>query len=416
MSVQKLFRDEALQHHKDKLLGEVLLIRPLALSVLTILAVTVAIALALFLYAGEYTRKARLAGFLVAKQGVAKVYAREAGIVIEKRVAERGQVKQGEVLAVLSLERGSTRTGETAAAVSSEMGRRRENLAEERNKQVELAGLETEQIRKRIVHLEDELKQARNEAKAQEQRVTTLREITDRFRELSRENFVSPVQYQQRLNEQQEQEVKLENVRRSISSLERELSQARSDLPTSELRAKNRIAALDRAISELDQQRVETEARRDYVLTAPIDGTVSNLQFEVGQNVAASAALLSIVPHDAELEVQLLAPSSAMGFINEGQTVALRYQAFPYQRFGHQNGRVIEVAQTISNPNEHSGPIVPREPVYRVTVKPDKQTVLAYGKELPLQAGMLLEGDVSLDRRRIYEWVLEPLYSLTGRL
>ena len=56
------------------------------------------------------------------------------------------------------------------------------------------------------------------------------------------------------------------------------------------------------------------------------------------------------------------------------------------------------------------------EPMYRVTVALASQHVNAYGKAQPLQSGMLLEADVMQDKRRLYEWVLEPLYSLSGRL
>jgi membrane fusion protein len=57
-----------------------------------------------------------------------------------------------------------------------------------------------------------------------------------------------------------------------------------------------------------------------------------------------------------------------------------------------------------------------QEPVYRVTVALETQTVTAYGTELPLQAGMVLDADIALDQRRIFEWVFDPLYSITGRL
>ena len=55
------------------------------------------------------------------------------------------------------------------------------------------------------------------------------------------------------------------------------------------------------------------------------------------------------------------------------------------------------------------------EPVYRITVELARQTVTAYGEALPLQAGMTLEADIALERRRLYEWVLDPLYTVTGR-
>ena len=55
------------------------------------------------------------------------------------------------------------------------------------------------------------------------------------------------------------------------------------------------------------------------------------------------------------------------------------------------------------------------EPIYRIVVELVSQRVNAYGQSLALQPGMTLEADVSLERRRLAEWVLEPLYAVTGK-
>ncbi|SUA48803.1 putative bacteriocin/pheromone secretion membrane fusion protein [Neisseria zoodegmatis] len=55
------------------------------------------------------------------------------------------------------------------------------------------------------------------------------------------------------------------------------------------------------------------------------------------------------------------------------------------------------------------------ELAYWVKVKPAKQTVKAYGKEKPLQIGMVLEADILHERKKLDEWVLEPLYSISGK-
>jgi membrane fusion protein len=53
--------------------------------------------------------------------------------------------------------------------------------------------------------------------------------------------------------------------------------------------------------------------------------------------------------------------------------------------------------------------------VYRVTVRLDSQHVTAYGKPVALQPGMQLEADLLVERRRLIDWVLDPLYSFTGK-
>ncbi|MBJ6543892.1 secretion protein HlyD, partial [Enterobacter hormaechei] len=53
---------------------------------------------------------------------------------------------------------------------------------------------------------------------------------------------------------------------------------------------------------------------------------------------------------------------------------------------------------------------------YRVIVEPENTFILAYGKQEALRPGMVLEGDVSLDTRNLWEWLTEPLWSLKGKL
>ena len=90
----------------------------------------------------------------------------------------------------------------------------------------------------------------------------------------------------------------------------------------------------------------------------------------------------------------------------------LRYQAFPYQKFGHHAGRVVRVSRSAIVPADGQA----QEPYYRVLVELDRQTVTAYGKSEPLRPGMALEADILGERRKLYEWVLEPLYSLNGKI
>jgi membrane fusion protein len=145
-----------------------------------------------------------------------------------------------------------------------------------------------------------------------------------------------------------------------------------------------------------------------------------------GAKAEAGTPLLTIVPPSTRLEAQLYAPSRDIGFVRAGQRVKLRYQAFPYQRFGHYEGVVVAVSRAALSPSELPAQLAgltsvtgvstgaPTEPVYRITVKLASQTVKAYGEETPLQPGMTLEADVALERRRLFEWVLDPLYAVTG--
>jgi membrane fusion protein len=101
-----------------------------------------------------------------------------------------------------------------------------------------------------------------------------------------------------------------------------------------------------------------------------------------------------------------------MGFARPGQRVTLRLDAFPYQKFGVQHATLASIAGSMELP-ERPGPDG-MQPYYRLIALLDKQTVPAYGEEVPLRPGMRLMADIVVDKRSLLEWLLEPLYSLTG--
>jgi membrane fusion protein len=170
------------------------------------------------------------------------------------------------------------------------------------------------------------------------------------------------------------------------------------------------------------QRAAESEAQSRLVLRAPEDGMVTAVVAERGQPVTPGVALASLLPADAKLQAHLFAPSSAVGFVHADQAVQLRYQAYPYQKFGHQAGQVMQVSRTPLQAAELAGLSLParggdgHEPLYRITVTLDHQAVQAYGRAQPLAPGMQLDADVMLDRRRLIEWIFEPLLSVTGRV
>ena len=154
----------------------------------------------------------------------------------------------------------------------------------------------------------------------------------------------------------------------------------------------------------------------EYIVTAPIGGRVDALVVRPGQSLTAGSPVAVLVPSGDELVAELFVPSRAAGFINAGQTLKLKYEAFPYQRFGSQEATVDKVSLTVLAPEETGIPgMAFSEPVFSARGRLAAQTVQAYGASVPLRAGMLLSADVVIDRRTLAEWLLDPLYAVGRR-
>ena len=133
--------------------------------------------------------------------------------------------------------------------------------------------------------------------------------------------------------------------------------------------------------------------------------------------VTPGTPLLAIIPDDSPLEAHLYAPSRSIGFVHAGQQVLLRYLAYPHQKFGMHRASVVAVSRNPMAPTDLGFPPADgsREPLYRIKARLDTQAIAAYGRLEPLQPGMQIEADILLDRRRLIEWIFEPLLGLAGR-
>lgn len=416
-----LFRDQALAAEQTRLLGEIVLIRPVSFMFLTIFALVLATIICAFLVWGSYTKHTTVGGQVVPDTGLIKVYTPQTGIVIEQHVKEGQQVKAGDVLYVLSSERQSSTLGATQAAISRQVEQRLASLRDEMQTTRLLQQEERSGLNNKIAALGNELAKLGNLIAGQQDRVGLAKETLQRYQGLQLQDYISKEQLQQKQEDLLDQKNRQQSLERDSIGLGSELSAQQAKLAGLSQKHQNQLAQIDRTLTSTGQELSESEAKRCIVITAPESGIATALIADTGQAVDVNRALLSIVPAGAALRVELYAPSRAIGFVRPGDQVLIRYQAYPYQKFGHQKGVVESIARTALHNNEwnafgtHAGSSN-TEPMYRISVKLKSQQVTAYGRPQPLQAGMLLDADVQQEKLYLYEWVLEPLYSLTGKL
>lgn len=413
---RQLFRQEAIDAQREKFLGEATIARPVPFWVFTTLAAGVALTLIAVAVWGQYTRRERVEGYVALDTGAARVLIPDAGRVTELLISEGDEVRSGEPMARISLDRTLGRGGSASEAVTAEMVARRAILEKEQAQWRELGAQQIEQTRRRVKDLQNELVQIEREMKLQETRVKSTREQADRFRALAGEKFVSDVASKQKQDEVTDQEIKLQALRRQRAQVERDLGSARMEEPAIELRSRAQVEQVSRQISELQQGMAQAEAAREMVIRAPMAGIVTNVAVNMGQSIAADAPLATVLPKGSGMHVELLVPTRAIGFIKTGQEVVLRYEAFPYERFGQYRGTVTNIGRNVWTQGERIGPLTAREPVYRVDVKLERQNVTALDQDYNLRPGMLVNADLLLERRTLLEWIFEPVLRLKGRI
>lgn len=384
----------------------------------TLFAAFAAAALIGLFFFRDVARTTRVAGWLVPDAGLVRVFAPQPGVVAELHVGEGSAVRKGERLLTLSAEVKSATLGATQAEVARLLAARRRMLIEQRAHLERLAAQQQQALGSRLAAFRAEVAPIEQEIALQKSRLDLARRNEERLRGLQGRGFISQQQLQQAEEASLAQAARVVGLERERIAAARERLTLAGELEDLPLKAQTGISLIERDIAAVEQQLAEAEARREIVVAAPQDGTVTAILAEAGGHAGTAGALLTIVPAGARLEAHLYGPSRAIGFVRPGQQVFLRYQAYPYQKFGHYGGTVASVSASAIQPGELPSPLASAtgEPVYRITVSLARQAVTAYGQAMALQPGMQLEAELVLDKRRLYEWVLDPLYAITGKL
>jgi membrane fusion protein len=421
-AMSQLFRREALEHAKAKPYGTVLLARPVGHVVLTVLFAAFALLVVGFFASFSYTRKAKVPGVLLPSQGLIKVVPMQAGQIIERRVQEGQQVRAGDVLFVLVSERASATQGNAESSISALLRQRRDSFLADQAQIQLLAAQRTDALLRRAQDLEGERLRVAEQIAMQQRRVALAETALQRQQDLHAAAFVSAVQVQDRQAELLDQQQRLADLKRAQAAVERDLAAAQAEVRELGIQARRDQEAGRRSVGSTEQELTENEARRKLLVRASHDGVVTAITAHEGQSVPAGQVLASVLPRGSALEAELYAPSRAAGFLKPGMAVTLRYHAFSYQKFGQATGTVREVSSTAMRAEELTLPGaslqagVLAEPMYRVRVELTSQSVTAFGSEVPLRSGAMLDASVLLETRRLYEWVLEPLYTIKGRV
>ncbi len=453
----KLFREEVRAAQAAQWLGSVRLHRPLSFSLVTVITLAIGCALVAFAAWGEVNRKARLSGLLVPSQGSLNVTAPLAGVLVELPVTGGQTVKAGDVLLVLGTERQSLlngAVGDTSERVASQIEARQQTLNTERTLR-ELQSRQREQVlRDRIRTLQAELRQADEERSLQQRRVQLARTTLERHEQLAKDGFVAAAQVQTKQEELIDINARLQSLERGRLALQRDLQTLSGEHAALAAQLQAELNQIARNRASLNQEASENAARSSTVITAPYAGTVTALELRAGQSVQMGQTLATLVPLAAtqpgdkansnratsggeaqgqgqaaqpfqpaqapppsQLQAHLFAPSRTAGFVRSGQTVYLRYAAYPYQKFGLHTGHITAVSATPFAPSELPpnlsqqliNQVGSHEALYRINVQLDRQDIKAYGETMPLKAGLTLEADVLQERRKVWEWVLEPV-------
>jgi membrane fusion protein len=409
-----LFRPEALEASMQRY-GTPIKAMGIGMWSSAIVVLAVIISALLFLTLTSLPRTESVNGVLIPSSGLLPVLSQRPGTVTEVLVKEGDEVQRGTPL--LSISNDSVIEGEssTGTALTEIVRLKGDAVLDHERALARATESQAAVTRERIASLKQQELSMRRSLALYDEQLKINQETSEDLTKLRTDKLVSELQVR-------DADMRVLTTRRGIADSQlrlAEMQQERRELvhELDRLKAEEQAAHATTLGAVLDSREKAINYKLDsaFKLVARESGRITALQVEPGSSVIAGRALGSLMPKNSTLLAELWVPSSAVAFIDIETPVLLKYDSFPYQKFGMARGKVHRIARSPTSATELPVELQAREGHYRILVQLDDQTVQAYGKAFALTPGMRFRADLVLERRSMMEWLMEPLIAARRR-
>jgi len=200
-----------------------------------------------------------------------------------------------------------------------------------------------------------------------------------------------------------DREAALETARKA----EAQSSSASSTMAQSKAEARTRILtdlAKAEADARLRQEELTKSRQRSSLqrLTAPVDGTITQLSIHtIGGVVEPAKPIMIVVPKGGSLVAEVKILNRDVGFVKESQPVALKLEAFPFTRYGTIPGHVESIGSDAVE-DEKFGLVYPA----RIRLDHYNKSEL---RDIQLNAGLVTTADIRTGYRNILSYLISPI-------
>ncbi len=157
---------------------------------------------------------------------------------------------------------------------------------------------------------------------------------------------------------------------------------------------------LTKTVGQLEQARVR---RGEEIIQSPVTGTVYSVKVTTGGSpVQTGEELLSILPKDEDLLLEVKVLNRDIGFVSKGMKAKVKIATFPYQEFGTIEGTVVAVSPNAIT-DKDLGLVFPTR------IKLNQHSILVRGQNVELETGMAATGEIVLRQKSILSFLLEPI-------
>lgn len=280
----------------------------------------------------------------------------------------------------------------------------------------------------RLIKAQQELAAAYQQKTLLEAVLPHYQEQDRAYEKLVKDGFAGSLMGSDKRRERIEKEQELETQTHLIASAQASIEQSKKKLRQIEADyIRNLHAEKQEAQSQLDRVSNELEKQQHRYalleLKASHDGVIKDLATHTAGTVVQPGTILaSLVPSGESLKAEVWVSNDDIGFVRPGQSVKLKFAAYPFQKYGMGHGTIDHIgadAQSDEDAREKGLLAAGQQPLrYKALVSLNTASLDMDNRRYPLSVGMHTTAEILLGNRTVAEYLLSPIqkaWSEAGR-
>lgn len=212
------------------------------------------------------------------------------------------------------------------------------------------------------------------------------------------------------------QQYNVQSLKSSIAQSERRMSQIKSAY-RQKLEAERVTTFAE--FQKLEQEWAKQSHRNSLLeLKAPQAGVIKDLATHTpGTVVSPGTVLMTLVPNNEALQAEVWLKNEDAGFVYPGQEVKVKLMAYPFQKYGMVDGKVLQVgadatdksAGNQQNMADTSQQNTHLQLSYRTLIGLKNQNLQVEDDQLSLAPGMQVAAEIKLADQTVMQYLLSPV-------
>ncbi|HBQ6401390.1 TPA: HlyD family secretion protein [Klebsiella pneumoniae] len=400
--------------------GKALLLAGLPAWLIVLLSTLFLIALIVAVIFCKFTQRIDVKGEVITLPHSINVFSPQQGFIIKQYVKIGDLVKKNQPLYEIDVSR-NTSSGNVSAAQVESINEKIYN---------------SEEIIKKLVHnkkqtlnaLNEQLKTSTDSLKVTIRMLQNtqagLKKMHDNLASYDKylsDGLITKDQYNYQHSLYFQQQSAYQSLVSQKMQLESQITQLNSDKVTKAADFDNQISSQYNQTNDYKNQLIESNANGNLIVKATADGRIESLSATQGQTVDNGSSLAQIKPiGNVEYYLILWLPNNSIPYLKIGDSINIRYDAFPADKFGQFPGEIISISSMPASRQEMSeytnvnnGSTQQELALYKAIVKIKDKEFSYKGKTLSLSNGLKAQAVVFLEERPLYMWMFTPIYKIS---